>query len=270
MSTVLKQNTIEHIDSQLIVEKAKDQQEGQFTAVLSTEDLDRHGEIVSIKGMTIPANQVIKMYYNHATTGEALPIGKWLKVYKSAGKLMGLGQIDLEDDFAVKVYKKILGGFIDSISIGFRANEYDGTTSTWTKSTLVEASVVAEPANVNAKITNKELGFSEEEFEKSFKVRLKSEKIEPDEAEPAEEEIPPVIEDETSSVSDASSADITEIKTAIEDLKSKQGALEEALKASNEVPSTKQLIHIRLAAKAVDKQAGVVNQVLKIKLSETK
>lgn len=168
----LKQDQLTHLSTQFSINKDASLPHGQFEAILSTETLDRHGEIVSIAGLEIPANQVIKMYYNHQTSGDALPIGKWLKVWKQDGKLMGLGQIDLNDEFAALVYSKIQNGFIDSISIGFFPREYDGETSTWTKSTLAEASVVAEPANVDAKITAKQLGFTEEEFETKLKVRL--------------------------------------------------------------------------------------------------
>jgi HK97 family phage prohead protease len=178
-----KKNNLEHESVRIQVTKAKNLDHGQFEAVLSTDDLDRHGERVSIKGLVIPKGQVIKMYYNHETNGTSLPIGKWLKVWKSGNKLMGLGEVDLEDEFAVKVYKKVLKGYIDSISVGFYPQEFDGESSTWTRSELVEASVVAEPANVNALITSKDLGFTDDEFKESLKVRLKQENVVDAEAE---------------------------------------------------------------------------------------
>lgn len=249
MSTELKQDELAQVQTKLVVTKAKKMGEGEIEAVLSTDDLDRHGEHVSIKGLVIPTDQVIKMYYNHQTYGEALPIGKWLKVWKSNGKLMGHGVFDLEDSFAYKVYRKIQNGFIDSISIGFYPQEYDGESSTWTKSTLVEASVVAEPANTNAVITSKELGFTEDEFKEELQTKL---------AETTEE-----------SNSEAGAV-VTELKTAITELKSKVGALEAAQVAANANPATtKTLIKIRLAAKEVDKAAGDLNKVIRIKLKET-
>lgn len=168
-----KQDTLVRLQTKLVIEKSAGQPDGQFTAVLSTDDLDRHGEHVSISGLTIPTGQVIKMYYNHQTYGDNLPIGTWLKIWKSGNKLMGQGEFDLDDDFAVKVYNKVKKGVIDSISIGFYPQEFDSEAMTWTKSTLVEASVVAEPANVAAVITSKELGFTNDDFEKSLIVRLK-------------------------------------------------------------------------------------------------
>lgn len=251
-----KQNTLERQATKLTVVKAKTLPHGQFEAVLSTDDLDRHGEHVSIKGMAIPKDQVIKMYYNHETAGMNLPIGKWLKVWKSDGKLMGLGEVDLEDDFAVKVYKKVLNGFIDSISVGFYPQEYDGETSTWTKSELVEASVVAEPANVNARITSKDLGFTQEEFTEALTVKLKQ--VTPDEQ---------VDITETSSKDGA--ADLTEIKAAIDNLNSRQGALEEAFKAANENPTQKNLIKVRVSLKQVDQSVEKANQIVRVTLKET-
>lgn len=266
----LKKDVLAREQSHLVITKAKSLPHGQFEAVLSTDDLDRHGEHVSIAGLTIPKNQVIKMYYNHETNGANLPIGKWLKVWKKDGKLMGLGEVDLEDEFAVKVYKKVLKGIIDSISIGFYPTEYDGESATWTASTLVEASVVAEPANVNAVITQKDLGFTQEEFKAALKVKLKEVKtaIEPDEADPAEEEEAPQIEDAETIVEDAD--DTAELKSAIEELKSKVGALEAAQVAANESPATvKTLIRVRTAAKAVDKAAEAVNRTIKVKLKDS-
>lgn len=282
-----KKDTLAREQSSLVITKAKSLPHGQFEAVLSTDDLDRHGEHVSIAGLTIPKNQVIKMYYNHETNGANLPIGKWLKVWKKDGKLMGLGEIDLEDEFAVKVYKKVLKGIIDSISIGFYPTEYDGETATWTASTLVEASVVAEPANVNAVITQKELGFTQEEFKQSLKVKLKETKtdLEPDTAVPAEEEEAPQFEEVSEEVAPGrteaateepteelvveAADDTAELKSAIEELKSKVGALEDAAEAANDSQSVKQLIKVRLAGKAVDQSAEALNQLIKVKLKDS-
>lgn len=263
---ILKQNTLAKADTQLVVNKAKQLPHGQFEAVLSTDALDNHGEKVSIKGIEVKKGKNYKMHYNHLTSGLNLPIGKWLKVWKSDNKLMGIGQIDLEDDFAVKIYKKILGGFIDSMSIGFFPKEYDGETSTWTLSRLHEASVVGEPANEEAVVTQKELGFTTDEFKQSLKVKLKAvaDEDENDTAEPAEEPEPP--EEQRS---EAGAADNAEVKAAIEELKTKVGALEAAAKAANENQSVKKLIKVRLAGKEVDKSAESLNQVIKVKLKET-
>jgi len=264
-----KQNTLEHVSSTLIVTKAKELPHGQFEAVLSTEDLDRHGERVSIKGLAIPKNQVIKMYYNHLTNGTSLPIGKWLKVWKTSdGKLMGQGEVDLDDDFAVKILKKIHKGYLDSISIGFYPQEFDGDTSTWTKSVLVEGSVVAEPANVSAVITSKELGFTQDEFKQALKVKLKEFK-EDDQIviEQTIDQTIPIPENPEPSSKDG--AAYAELQTAYEELKSRLGAVEQTLSESTDTPAIKTLIKLRGEAKQVDKSAEALNRVIKVKLKET-
>lgn len=243
MSEKLKQDQIAHVNTVLtVVKSAQDLPEGQFEAILSTEDLDNHGEKVSISGLQIPKTKKIRMYWNHDKWGQVLPIGTWKKIWKKDGKLFGLGQIDLEDEFAVKVYKKIKAEIIDSISIGFKALEYDTTNDMWTKSILTEASVVSEPANESALITQKSLGFSEEEFEKLAKEKAEK----------------PVVEE--------GSDNDSEITTAIEELKSRIGAVEQAQIAATESPAIKNKIQVRLAAKQVDKAAEVLNQLIKVTL----
>jgi len=329
-------NNLARIQSATTITKAKSLPNGQFEAVLSTEDLDRHGERVSIKGLEIPKNQIIKMYYNHETNGENLPIGKWLKVYKKNNQLVGLGEVDLEDEFAVKVYKKIMGGFIDSISIGFYPQEYDGENSTWTKSTLVEASVVAEPANVNAQIFNKDLGFTQAEFKKLLKVKLKDAEEDPElpeETVPVEENVtvkrlsrkgmvtdilttPKKYElmddyydviyafeeafyspdtdvsqfstllneaigllqkvsdgtiDQIEEPTGASGSKVlSEVKSAIDVLNLRQGALEEAMKAANENPAKKNVEKVRFVLKSVGQSVEQANRIIKVTLKETK
>lgn len=233
--------TLTKVSSKLTIEK-KDLPHGQFQAVLATGDLDRHGEHVSVKGMSIPKDQTIKMYYNHETNGLSLPIGIWNRVWKSGDQLKGIGEADLDDEFAVKVYKKIQKGYIDSISVGFYPEEFDGEDSTWTKSELVEASVVAEPANPKAQITAKELGLDQDEFDKQLKERSEN--------------------------NGKDAAVDTELQGAVEELKSRVGSVEEALQASAENPATESHIRVRMAGKKVDQAAEALNKKLKVRLRE--
>jgi len=261
--TQLKVDKLEQANSTLVVTKAKSLGEGEFEAVLSTDDLDRHGEKVSIKGLEIPRDQVIKMYYNHQTYGDALPIGKWNKIWKINGKLMGRGEVDMEDDFAVKIYNKIKKGYIDTISIGFYPTEYDGENVTWTKSTLVEASVVAEPANVAAKITSKELGFTQEEFKSSLRVKLKEAGLD-------EKVLDTDAGDVTLSNKNDEDADLSiEIKAAVADLAKKVTELETKVNKFNEEPTKSNIVKVRLSAKQADKLTDNLNRIIKVKLKES-
>jgi len=249
----LKKNQLERINTTLTIVKSDELPEGQFDAILSTEDLDNHGEKVSIGGLQIPKNKTIRMYWNHDKYGKLLPIGKWIRVWKQDGKLYGRGQIDMEDEFAVKVYKKILAEVIDSISIGFKPLEYDTREDMWTKSILTEASVVSEPANESAVITNKKLGFTQEEFDEQAKKKAELEKS----RKPEKDDI------------EAGDVD-ADIVAAIEELKSRVGAVEDAQNASTENPAMVQKIRVRMAAKEVDKAANKLNRIVKVKLMESK
>lgn len=256
MTEHLKQNDVANVTTVIVVnKKAQNLEEGQFEAVLSTSDLDRHGEHVSIAGLTVPKGQTIKMYYNHQTYGDAMPIGKWLKIWKQNGVLMGLGEIDMDDPFAAKIYNKILKGYIDSISIGFRALEFDGENDTWTKTTLVEASVVAEPANVAARVTQKELA----EFNESLKESLLKKGVDKK-----------IIDDTFSGNTDKNADKSTdEIKAAVKDLTDRVKAVEDAHQETIENPTEKkQIIKLRLAGKQADKSVERLNTVIRIKLAE--
>lgn len=255
MEEKLKQNQLARVQSTFTVDKAKELPEGEFEAILSTEVLDRHGERVSIKGMTIP-KRTVRMYFNHLKWGETLPIGTWTRIWKTKdGKLMGRGKIDLVDEFERKIAAKIKSGTLDSISIGFMPKEWDANSDTWTKSELSEASVVNEPANPEALMTAK----SQEEqadIDKSLKEKLQV--IEEGDPEP---------DTETEPVEAGDS--IAELKAALEDLNSRQGALEEAMKAASENPAKKSLERVRVALKQVDKSAENANRIIKVKLKES-
>lgn len=250
----LQKNEVTRISLAFSLDKAAQLPDGQFEAILSTDTLDSYGEHIDVKGIQIPKDKTIRMYWNHQKWGKELPIGTWPKIWKSGGKLMGRGQADLEDEFAVKVFKKIKAGIIDNVSVGLRGLEYDTKTQTWTKSELTECSVVSEGANPDSVVTNKSsenLGFTEDEFESLAKSM-----IERDDSKAPEK---------TETVADESgSNELADLKAANEELKSRVGAVEEALKAATEDPSTLNKISVRLAAKAVDKQADELNKITKV------
>ena len=233
---------------------------GTVEAVIATEDLDRHNEHMSIKGIQAP-RQNYKAYYNHAYSGERdLPVGIIEQLRKSGGKLIGRIKLAVaEYPFAEQLYKLIQGGYIDSMSIGFIPLEWDEDTMTWVKSEFVEASFVAEPANVYATISSKGLDKGEAdklfELEKGFKqdiVNAKADKVERVTAE-------------------LNQLPMDDVKAVLENVKSSIGVLDELVSQPPSTTTTdankKHLIKVRLAAKAVDKQADALNRVLKVRLS---
>ena len=230
---------------------------GTIECIIATEDLDRHGEHMSVKGIETPRKNY-KCYYNHSYSNSTdLPIGMIEKLTKSAGQLVGRIKLAVNEyPFAEQIYKLVQGGYLDSMSIGFVPKEWDEATLTWTKSEFVEASIVAEPADVMALITGK--GLSQEdadkfvELEKGFAddVKLKS-------------------ADKVKAVTaDLDSMSLSDVKAVAEHLKSSIGAVEELINqpTASTADVKKTLIKLRVAGKAISKQADSLNGAIKIKV----
>ena len=140
--------------------KVKDLGEGKLEAIISTDDIDRHGEIVDINGIDIKnyeKNPVVMWAHDYSLP----PIGKTLSLTKEKiGKKMVLktvmefatGVSDLERE----VYNLYKGGFMNAFSIGFIP--LDEEENTYTKSELLEYSAVPIPANPNALLLAKAKG----------------------------------------------------------------------------------------------------------------
>lgn len=102
--------------------------------------------------------------WNHArtwrgTSDEVLPIGKWLNLSVSEGKLYGEVQFDEGDEFAQKIASKVENGYLNACSVGVQILEWSEdpkylvkgqTRPTATKCRLVEVSITDIPSNRNA------------------------------------------------------------------------------------------------------------------------
>lgn len=245
-----------YADSQIEVTKAKDLPYGVVEAIIATDDLDRHGEHVSIKGMKIEKDRNYKVYYNHQTTGDSLPIGKYEKIWKKGNQLMGRFKMFVDEyPFAEQVYKLIKAGGLDSMSVGFLPKEFDADTMTWTMSDFMEGSVVAEPANVMAVITSKSLDFTPEDFEKAQKDF--SAEPEPTELQKAIKSIE-AMEDEE------------ELKALHEAFIAKAAAVGITLKEFAQNPTEDNKRRVRLHLRSIKGETDTVTNVVKrIKLKET-
>ena len=135
-------------------------------ATITTNDLDRQGEILDPDGMDFTnfmANGVV--LYGHQYSGmESIPVGKVHSlslVHENEHKKLDAGWIFQGDDVTPlisAVTKSWERGFLNTISVGFLAKEYDGNIIT--KSELLEFSIVPVPANPMALRLN---GFTDAE-----------------------------------------------------------------------------------------------------------
>lgn len=141
--------------AQVVIE-TKDLGEGEIEAVVATGSIDRHGEKISIAGLNTTRylkNPVVQWAHDY----EKPPIGKATKLWVEGNQLMARVKFAVQENpFAKTIYDLIAGKFLNAVSIGFIPLEMDGNT--YTKSEMVEFSIVPVPANANALITARSLG----------------------------------------------------------------------------------------------------------------
>lgn len=142
-----------------------DDEERNFTAIISTGDMDRDREVLIPDGCNrkfyLDNNPVILL--NHDAS--LLPIGRTLDIRKSGNALVAKGQIVTGDALADKVWNLMSKGFIHSISVGYRIikqripskldiqNFGKGIVNIVNQWELLEFSVVVIPSQRNAVIT---------------------------------------------------------------------------------------------------------------------
>ena len=138
------------------IEKANKLGEGEVEFVVSTNDLDAHGERINVDGIDVTdfkKNPVVLWGHD----GFNLPIAKATKIWKENNKLMARAKFYLKDEFAAKVYEYILDGFLQAVSIGGMVKEWGEDGITIDKLLMKEFSVVSVPANPKALVANKSL-----------------------------------------------------------------------------------------------------------------
>lgn len=145
-----------YVKSEAYIEKASKLSEGEVEFVVSTGDIDSHGERINVEGIELSdfkKNPVVLWGHD----GFNLPIAKATKIWKSDGKLMARAMFYLKDEFAAKVYGYIMDGFLNAVSIGGMVKEWGSDGMTISKMNMKEFSVVSIPANQNALVANKSL-----------------------------------------------------------------------------------------------------------------
>jgi HK97 family phage prohead protease len=179
MDTKTKQptNTIKKTVASIDHAQTKDLGDGVVEVIVSTNNLDRHGEILDIKGLDLSKyNGIVLLNHDYGS----LPIGKSVMLKKKT--VDGVQQLISQTKFAVDqydlaatVYKLVRDGFMSDVSIGFIAKDYEVNENgdfVWTKSEMIEYSHVTVGANADAKVTAKALekiGVSEDEFQTEIK-----------------------------------------------------------------------------------------------------
>lgn len=144
---------------------------GEVEVVVSNDAIDRHGESISVRG--IDTNEVMKnpvLLWGHDYS--SVPIGKIKKLWKRAGNLMARVAFDYDiDEFANKIYQKVLRGSINAVSIGGIVDKWSEDFTVIEKMEMVELSFVPVGAHRDALVTAKQLDESLLEFAKAMSGR---------------------------------------------------------------------------------------------------
>ena len=135
----------------------KDLGSGMMEAIVSSEALDRHGEIISMKGLDVKEymkNPVVVDGHDYSMPS----VGRTHKLTKTSdGKLVA--KFEWAKDISERaklLYNLYKDKFQFAFSIGFIPEEVDGNT--YTKSTMIEFSPVLIPANPEALLLAKKKG----------------------------------------------------------------------------------------------------------------
>ena len=171
---------------------------GTFEFIISTEDVDRQGEIVIQSGwdLTHYKNNPIVLF---AHDYYSLPIGCADEVYVDGKKLIAKGRFASAEanPIAQQCRKLYDEKILRTTSVGFIPREMDGNKIT--KAELLEFSLVPVPANPNALSLAKEMGWDVPELIKKgifSEVVKESDPVETVEHEPPQEVKEDVVEEE--------------------------------------------------------------------------
>lgn len=174
---------------------------GIYSFTISTPEVDRYGTIIVPSGIDYTAymkNPVVLL--NHKS--DKLPIAKCLGFFLNGENLEATMQLDMNDEIACKVNDKIKNGFMQAVSVGIIPIEQEEQTingekiTVYTKSELVEFSVVTIPANREAlqkkNFENQQESKLKTIFKKLFKVNRM---LTPEQTAAIEEQLLPVIQE---------------------------------------------------------------------------
>lgn len=170
------------------VKTSKNMPYGRVQTVVSNSAVDRHGESIEVTGIDLKQilrNPIVLWAHDY----QGLPIGRIVRLWKSQGNLNA--EIEFMVDivpFAETVYKLIVAGALNAVSIGGIVKEYgvkNGVTdySNIAQLEMVELSVVPVGAHPDALVTSKALenvNLSKEIFDTQYADFVKSATITPE------------------------------------------------------------------------------------------
>jgi len=133
--------------------KTVNEEKGTLEAVFSTQNEDRHGDVVMQDGWDLKnfkKNPVILNSHNYGDATEV--IGKAINPKVVDGKLEGKIEFAVnQSEKAKTIFNLYAGGFLKAFSVGFIPLEFDEKDySKITKAELLEVSAVSVPANAMA------------------------------------------------------------------------------------------------------------------------
>lgn len=139
--------------------KGIDTERRRIDFVISTESVDRYGDVIRVKGWDLKpykSNPVVLFGHN----SRDLPVGQAIKTWKEDGALRSTAQFATKEEnpFADNVFRMYQGRFLRATSVGFMPREWDFlqdeegniTGYDFKKSELLEFSCVPVPANPEA------------------------------------------------------------------------------------------------------------------------
>lgn len=141
-------------------EKGADAELGTFEVVISTENVDRYGEVIKLDAWELEhyrKNPIVLWGHDHHT----LPVALATSVEVADGKMIAKGKF-APHDFAQQIRKLYDLGMMRATSVGFIEKEREGNLIT--KAELIEFSFVTVPANPFALSTLVKSGVSVNEM----------------------------------------------------------------------------------------------------------
>ena len=212
----------------------KDLGEGVIEAIVASDKLDRHGEVLDIKGLDLSEykkNPIVAWMHNYNEP----PVGQTLSLKKTSdGKLVAKMQFAINEyPFAHQIYKLYKGGYMRAFSIGFIPEEMD--ENRYTKSKMLEYSAVLIPANAEALTLAKQKGFEVDLVAKSAGIELSSgggeDEMNENNEEVADQAEETVEETKTETPAQTPAADTQQVEKQISELKKTIETLADSVKS---------------------------------------